>query len=113
MLNSDLQVTNVTGNGFDWQVVDLGSKIPATTRIVYVKVYVSATQANTWCSVRPYGSSSAPGIETHTAVANVFSVAASMVGVNSSKIEFKCLTPPGSTINAAGIALWGYYEPGY
>jgi len=101
------------GGSFDWQVVDLSASVPATAKIAYVKIYAKETGGNAWCSVRPYGSTSAAGIEMHTPVANVYNTGTALVALNSSRFEYRCGLQSGATISDMGIELWGYYEPGY
>jgi len=104
-------IANQSGASFNWQVVDLSASVPAMAEIVYLKLFIRETGGNGWCSVRPYGSTSAAGIETRTPVANQYGSGTAMIALNDAKIEWKCTS--GATISDAGVELWGYFESGY
>jgi len=104
-------IAHHSGDSFDWQVVDLSSSVPAMAEIVYLKLFMRETSGNGWCSVRPYGSTSAAGIETRTPVANQYGSGTAMIALNEAKIEWKCTS--GATISGAGVELWGYFESGH
>jgi hypothetical protein len=113
MPNDGQSIGFSSGASFDWQTVDLGTFLPTTAEIVYVKLWLRETGGNGWCSVRPQGSTSSAGIEIHSPVANQYASGTAMIALHDSKIEWKCQVQSGATIGDAGISLWGYYEPGH
>jgi len=115
ILDTDVEVLYRTGVGsFDWQVIDLSALVPATAEIAYVTVWLKDSHGKGWCSVRPYGSTSNAGaVITRSTLAGLYDSAVGLIALNDLKIEWKCQLQSGAVINDAGIALWGYYEPGY
>jgi hypothetical protein len=115
MLDSDQEVLYYVGvDSFDWQVIDLSTFVSATSEIAYVTIWLKDTQGKGWCSVRPYGSTSNAGaVITRSTLAGLYDSAVGLIALNDSKIEWTCRVQSGATINDAGIALWGYYEPGH
>jgi len=113
MPDNPTTIANRSGASFDWQVLDLSAAVPSMVEIVYLKLFLLETGGNGWCSVRPYGSTSAAGIEMRTPVANKYGSGTAMIALNDARIEWKCQVPSGATISDAGVVLWGYFESGH